>query len=273
MHGTPKHEANLAGRLLRDPTTVHDCRRHDRFANPTTPTYVTSTAVSLVHKKSDSLSSPSESRGFRPSPTRRAAADVARVIRRRTSIPIQVVQDAAPELRALPEALAHVLLSTTTVRTLIDFEHLTGVYLDAVVDACEPEGDPHNMKSWYRGELLRDDGAIDRIWRSLRERAKRLPGDDTTARKAIAAALSYIRHRKHMMRYASHYAANLTIGSGATEGTCWMMQRRVKRPGQSWQVPGLRGTLATRALVASNRWRSAWPCYAAQHRRAVECVS
>lgn len=204
---------------------------------------------------------------------RRVAVDVEYALQGRTKVPVHVVQDAAPELRALPEALAEILPSTTTVRTLIDFEHLTGCYLDVVVDACEPEDDPYNMKSWYRGELIRDDGAIDRIWRSLRERAKRLPQHETTARKAVAAALSYIRHRKHMMRYASHHAANLAIGSGATESTCWMMQRRVKRPGQSWQVPGLRGTLATRALVASNRWHSAWPCYAAKHRRTVRCLA
>jgi len=36
------------------------------------------------------------------------------------------------------------------------------------------------------------------------------------------------------MRYATHYATNLPIGSGATESTCWQMQQRVKLPGQSW---------------------------------------
>jgi hypothetical protein len=42
-------------------------------------------------------------------------------------------------------------------------------------------------------------------------------------RRAVAAALSYIRRRKSKMRYAAHYAANLPIGSGATESTCWQM--------------------------------------------------
>ncbi|NVB38408.1 hypothetical protein G6O69_17185 [Pseudenhygromyxa sp. WMMC2535] len=199
----------------------------------------------------------------------RVAADVAWILRSHPQLPVHVVQDAAPELRALPEALARVLPSDAKVRTLIDFEHLTSNYLDAVVDACEPEGDPFNMKSWYRGELLRDDGAIERIWRGLLERAKRLPGRDTTARTAVAAALSYIRHRKPLMRYASSYAANLPIGSGATESTCWTMQRRVKRPAQSWEVPGLRGTLALRALVISKRWRAVWATYAAVHRHEV----
>ena len=46
------------------------------------------------------------------------------------------------------------------------------------------------------------------------------------------------------IRYASHHAAKLAIGSGATESTCWQMQQRVKLPGQSWEV-GLRGVLAT----------------------------
>jgi len=199
----------------------------------------------------------------------RVASDVARVLEVRPELPVHVVQDAAPELRALPEALARVLPSAATVRVLVDFEHLAGQYLDAVVDACEPAGDPHNMKSWYRGELLRDDDSIDRIWRALRYRAKRLPRHDMDARKAIAKALSYIRHRKHMMRYATHYAAKLAIGSGATENTCWAMQRRVKRPGQSWKVPGLQGTLTIRALAVSDRWCSAWPAFAAHHRLEI----
>ena len=128
------------------------------------------------------------------------------------------------------------------------------------------------MKGWYRNELLRDDNAIDKIWRNLRGLAKRLSGRGTDARKAVAAALSYIRTRKAKMRYATHYAANLPIGSGATESTCWQMQQRVKLPGQSWDVPGLRGILAMRALVLSDRWLAAWPSYAATHRKEVRAV-
>jgi hypothetical protein len=199
---------------------------------------------------------------------RRAAQDVLCVLEKHPTAPVHVVQDGAPELRALPKVLAEMVPASATIRTLIDFEHLAG-YLDEVVNACEPEGDPCNMTSWYRGELLRDDAAIDRIHRSLRDRAKRLPGRNTPERKSVAAALSYIRERKHLMRYASHHAANLTIGSGATEGTCWSMQQRVKRRGQSWETPGVRGTLAVRALVKSERWHAAWQSYAASHRGVI----
>jgi len=204
---------------------------------------------------------------------RRVSADVARLVKERPEIPVHCVQDGASELGILPRTLRDVLPQNTTVREVVDFAHLVG-YLDDIVDACEPEGDPHDMKGWYRSELLNCDRAIDRIWRSLRHKAETLPRDAPVAmRKALAAALSYIRKRKNKMRYASLYAANLTIGSGATEGTCGLMQLRVKRRGQSWEQPGLRGILTVRALVLSERWDAAWKAYAAKHRSEIRCAA
>ena len=58
------------------------------------------------------------------------------------------------------------------------------------------------------------------------------------------------------MRYATHYAANLPIGSGATESSCFQMQQRVKLPGQSWESV-LDGILAMRSLALSGRWMPA----------------
>ena len=75
------------------------------------------------------------------------------------------------------------------------------------------------------------------------------------------------------MRYASLPAAKLAIGSGATEGTCGLMQERVKRRGQSWEIPGLRGILTIRGLVLSDRWDAAWKSYAATHRSEVRCAA
>jgi hypothetical protein len=206
----------------------------------------------------------------------RVAADVVAIVAAHPRVKVHCVQDAAPELRAMPEALVRALPRGKAFVDLVDIEHLCRDYLDKVVDACEPEGDPHHMKEWYRGELLRDDRAIDRIWTNLRRLGKSLPLKRAEARTAVAAALRYIRRRKHKMRYASHYAANLPIGSGATEGVCWQMQGRVKRPGQSWgavvktdeptRTPALNGVMSTRGLVLSERWDAAWPTYAAKHR-------
>ena len=199
----------------------------------------------------------------------RVAADVAWILKVHPKVPVHCVQDAAPELRALPEALERALpAGRATVVELVDFEHLMG-YLDDVVDACEPIDDPCDLKRWYRGQLLEDDGAIDRIERRLRKNARGLIGHNTAARNAVAAALRYIKRRKNKMRYAGHYAANLPIGSGATESTCWQMQQRVKLPGQSWEPCGLSGVLAVRALVLSGRWEAAWVPYAAQHRMEI----
>ena len=203
----------------------------------------------------------------------RVVADVARILQTNPDAPVHCVQDAAPELRALPEALVRKLPSDTKpIVELVDFEHLMG-YLDEVVDATEPAGDPHNMKSWYRSELLRDDGAIDRIFRNLREKAKKLVGHKAEARNAVSAALRYIRKRKEKMRYAQFYKANLPIGSGATESTCWQMQQRVKRPAQTWEPDGLRGVLAMRGLCLSDRWDTAWQPFAAQHRPEVTVLA
>jgi hypothetical protein len=202
----------------------------------------------------------------------RVAKDVAWILKAHPGIPVHCVQDAAPELDRLPHALASVLPTTTSVVQLVDFEHLME-YLEDIVDACEPDGDPHDWKGWYRSLLLRDDHAIDTIWRKLCEFAKRLSGRGTEARNAVAAALRYIRFRKSKMRYAAHYAANLPIGSGATESTCWQMQQRVKLPGQSWDKPGLRGILAMRALVLSDRWLAAWQPYAVTHRKEVRATA
>ena len=202
----------------------------------------------------------------------RVAADVGAVLRAHPGLPLHCIQDAAPELRALPEALTRALPANTNAVELVDLEHVMG-YLEAVVNACEPEGDPHDWKGWYRGQLLRDDRAIERIMDKLRRLATTLPGKRTKARTAVAEALRYIRTRKDKMRYATHYAANLPIGSGATEGTCWQMQERVKRAGQSWETPGLRGVMGLRGLVLSDRWPTAWPVYAATHRKVVRCAA
>ena len=200
----------------------------------------------------------------------RVSADTAWLVGQYPGIPVQCIQDGAPELLVLPKLLAKVLPANTAVNQLVDFEHLID-YLDKVVDTCEPAGDPKDWKGRYRTQLLDDDSAIDRIWSKLRRLEKNLLKTDAAEpqSKAVAAALSYIGKRKDKMRYASFYAQGLAIGSGATEGTVGLMQQRVKRRGQSWVARGLRGILSIRCLVLSERWEAAWQAFAADHRKEV----
>ena len=207
---------------------------------------------------------------------------------RHPGIPVVCVQDGAKEMAPLPAALhrdlagrdltglADELLDTAAnngVYERTDFHHLLG-YLDAVVDACEPSGDPRRMRQWYRNELRTADDAIDRIYRALRRRRAQLCDDATTADAvALDKAISYIKHRRSTMRYATLRTHNLTIGSGATESTCALMQLRTKRPGMAWEVPGLRGVIAIRALILSDRWLAAWAAYRAAARTEVRCAA
>jgi hypothetical protein len=215
---------------------------------------------------------------------RRVTADVKEITERHPGIPVVSVQDGARDVASLPAALRRELegrdlsdlpddlrdiASNDGVYERTDFHHLMG-YLDAVVVACEPDGDPRRMRQWYRNELRMADNAIDRIYQSLLRRRAQLPADSTAADAlALDRALSYIKGRRPKMRYATLHANNLTLGSGATESTCALMQLRVKRPGMAWEVPGLRGTIAIRSLVLSERWPEAWAAYRAAARTEV----
>ena len=195
----------------------------------------------------------------------RVAADVERVVKQNPTVNVSCIQDGALELHVLPDRLREVLPANTDLDEVTDFEHLMG-YLADVVNVYEPAGDPDNCAMRYRLDLLNDDRAIDRICKKL-ERLGRalLPSEeDDEKRAAVNAALSYVGPRMDKMRYASRKAAGLPIGSGDTENTCWLMQRRVKSVGQSWAPDvGLPGILALRALVLSDRWHAILEIYVA----------
>jgi hypothetical protein len=222
--------------------------------------------VSLVDEHGDAIRTTRhtmEADGDPRALAERLRAEVEDILVKRPGLPISIVQDGAKELDVLPETLRRGTASNTRLYECTDFHHLTD-YLDKVVATCEPAGDPNNMCTWYRDKLLHDERGIDHIFAGLRRRARALPkaAANADARRALARALSYIRHRRHKMRYATLRAANLVIGSGATESTCKLIGHRTNRSGIRWGVPGVRGTMAIRSLVLSDRWDLAWEHYA-----------
>ncbi len=163
------------------------------------------------------------------------------------------------------------LPANTDVDELTDFEHLMG-YLEDVVDTGAPPGDRELLKLGQRQALLEDDAAIDRILTDLIETRK--TSTATEARQALDAAISYISKREDKMRYASLHAQNLAIGSGDTENTCWQMQQRVTRAGQSWAPEvALAGILTLRSLVLSERWAAACKALIEENRWEVQSVA
>jgi len=172
--------------------------------------------------------------------------------------PVVCIQDGAPELDVLRAQLRESLPEGVRREHVVDFHH--GIsYLDAVVTACEPAGDPDRMRAWYRHKLLDDDDGIDNILRHLiRRRAKYPVG--SPARDAIVDAIRYCGKRRKLMRYAALRRDGLPIGSGATESGCALFQLRVKHPGSHWR-DGLAGVLTARGLLLSDRWDHAFDAH------------
>lgn len=202
---------------------------------------------------------------------RRVTAQVKALTEANPRAEVYCIQDEAPELAALPKMLEETLGPHTKVTRLTDFEHLMG-YVEDAVDALVPEGDPWSHKDWFRQALLHDNNGIDRFWSWLALKARTIGARTAEQSKAITDAQSYIEERKDKMRYASHRDRNRPIGSGETENTVGLMQLRVKRRGQSWEVPGLSGILSLRSLVLSESWKDAWNVFSAAHRNEVRSI-
>ena len=202
----------------------------------------------------------------------RVVAEVAAILERHPGIPVVCAQDGAKDLRALPDRLRALCAANSPFYPCVDFYHATS-YLDAVVQACEPEGDPHNMRVWYRQRLLHGKRASYSIVAGLQRRLAALDKrKDKEAYDATKRALTYLKPRRKLMRYAHLRELHLPIGSGATESTCALMQARVKQPGMSWETEGLRGTLCLRELVLADRWELAWPAFSANYLGRVEAA-
>lgn len=126
-------------------------------------------------------------------------------------------------------------LAETVPVLLVDFEHLMG-YLDEVVDACEPDEDPRDMKGWYRSKLLEDDGAIDRIQRNLRDKASACLA--ATQRRANPWLPRSATSNSARTRCATRHSTKRTCRSGvvplrAHAGRCWQRAREA-----SWPIVG-----------------------------------
>ena len=76
----------------------------------------------------------------------------------------------------------------------------------------------------------------------------------------VRAAVSYLFHHRHRMRYQDFRLAGLPIGSGTVESACKLvMQERMKQAGMRWSRDGAQAMLALRSILLSDRWDEDWP--------------
>jgi hypothetical protein len=189
----------------------------------------------------------------------RVVDDIVHLCHGRRDVHVACIQDGAGELEVLRRELQERLPEGVPRQCLVDFHHAVG-YLDAIV-AAEGDDDPNNMAGWYRMKLLKDDNGAAHIVEHLRRRVaahERDAGSNLAFGDALANAVRYFENRRPLMKYAEAKAANLPVGSGATESTCGLLQLRVKHPGSHWRPLGLRRILAARSFELSGRWEVAF---------------
>lgn len=198
---------------------------------------------------------------------RRMQAQLASVLRQ-ASLSVAIVQDGAPEMwnqmRAALEPLRHEGL-VSSWHEVIDLPHLLGRLSEAF--QLIGKGDAKYLEFWKK-QLLKHYCAIDNVELMLRLARESLSPTD---RVKLDEHLGYIENNKDRMRYTHLREAGLPVGSGVTESAAKnVINMRTKRSGQHWSVPGLRGVLALRALLKSERLPAFWRVFS---RRYVATVS
>jgi hypothetical protein len=77
--------------------------------------------------------------------------------------------------------------------------------------------------------------------------------------EGFARELTYFGNQRRRMKYDEYRAAGYPIGSGAVESANrHVVGVRVKQAGMRWLEPGIKGVLALRAMLRSQRWSQWW---------------
>lgn len=203
----------------------------------------------------------------------RMIADVRRALRQNPNLPVQVVQDNAPEMWNLMRDALGAESSVTQWHETLDRYHVE-VRLAAVAEILvRNEAKRRELLSRWRQSLNRNDRAIERILRWIN---RRVP--DWTARhsRAVSPHESYLRDRigGKRLHYASLHKRGMMMGSGVTEGACKsLIAQRVKRSGQRWRGHGIENVLALRSALHSDRLDRAWRHMQRDYEASVRCAA
>lgn len=183
----------------------------------------------------------------------RMMGDVTHALAQRSTLPVVLVQDGAPEMWNLMRGALSEKVSPYDVRwcEAVDRHHVLERLSNVLSLLKEtPEFRAKQLAHWNR-QLDADEGAIDAIEEYVL--ALRHCQDDKV-REALDEHLTYLANNKHRMRYAALRANGLPVGSGPTEGACKsLVMVRAKGCGQRWHPEGLDAVLTLRGLDMSER--------------------
>ena len=171
------------------------------------------------------------------------------LMRRRPDLQLVTLADGAPEMQGI---LDRATTGLTVAARLVDYYHLVE-HLAAAIGAIG--GYVPDVLGDWKGDLLEDDQAIERIEATLQSWAREYPAD--ACPKGLHGALTYIVNHRERLRYATPRAAGLPIGSGTVEATGKaIVQVRMRRPGARWQAAGAQAIRGLRSAATSSgaRW-------------------
>lgn len=201
----------------------------------------------------------------------RMMADVRRAREQDRTLPVGIMQDAAPEVWTLVRNGLREQAGITRWLEGVDRYHVTE-RLAEVLQIAEPDESTRRqlLAQWNR-ELDVDDDTIDRIAQWLSDRLDSHKGQD---REKLDAHWTFLCNNNDRMRYAKLRRAGLPCGSGATEGACKsVVMIRAKGCGQRWHDDGVNAALALRAIYMSERLPTIWPHFAREYTAVLEAAA
>jgi hypothetical protein len=204
----------------------------------------------------------------------RMAADVGVALRQQPDLRVLTIQDAAPEMwNLVRDAIRPLRRPDCLVNYFetIDLMHVLGHLSDALIALGEDEAARKRRIGEWHDQLLARDCAMDAIERELKNRLPTLSG---APRSALEDELTYLENNKDRMRYAGLARRGLPLGSGVTESAAkTVINQRAKGAGQRWKERGLRGVLATRSIVQSERMQAFWLLFSRTYVANVTCAT
>jgi uncharacterized protein YeeX (DUF496 family) len=148
---------------------------------------------------------------------------------------------------------------------LVDFFHATE-HLSSAAEAIFGKGSEEGQ-TWYhryRDKLKHEDGAVDKLLRSIDYYLKTYEFSKER-REALIFEQTFFTRNASRMDYARFVRAGHPIGSGPVESACkTIVKQRLCRSGMRWSTPGGQHILSLRTIVKSNRWDALWACHCSQ---------